>query len=71
MREIDYYSIKYVQVTCPKCNKQMDIIRMINWDNFNTYCYPKCSHCGFTTFNTFDNEEQVIAFLKDRYYKTC
>lgn len=55
------------QLNCPICNKKIEIVRVTNWDNLVTYCYPKCSCCGFTTLNTFDNKEQVIAFLKDTY----
>lgn len=53
------------KLECPICDKRIEIIRVTNWDNLVTYCYPKCSYCGFTTLNTFDNEEQVIIYLED------
>jgi C4-type Zn-finger protein len=52
------------KITCPKCNSEIKIIREIDWVDLDTYFYPVCDRCGWTTVEVFSSEEQVYLRMK-------
>ena len=50
---------------CPKCKNKLEIVRETNWDNLNTYLYPKCDNCGWISMPVFNNKIQIEAYLED------
>ena len=36
-------------IKCPKCDSEIRIIKESNWDNLDTYLYPVCDNCKWTT----------------------
>ena len=52
------------KITCPRCNSEIRIIRETDWINFDTYFYPVCDKCGWTTTEVFDNKAQIEEYLK-------
>lgn len=49
---------------CPKCKNEVKIIRYTNWDSLETYLYPKCENCNWTTYFTFTAEKQLETYFK-------
>ena len=52
---------------CPKCKNELKIIRYTDWDNLETYLYPRCEKCNWTTYSTFTSEKQLKAYF-DFFY---
>ena len=51
---------------CPKCKGLIKIVKYVNWDNFNTYYYPRCLNCHWTSRPVFNTTQQVLNYLRDR-----
>ena len=63
-------SLKAVDSTrprCPKCGSEMRIIKESNWDNLDTYLYPVCDNCKWTTKEVFYNIAQIKEHLKTNF----
>jgi hypothetical protein len=58
-----YDNITHKPILCPRCKKQLELVRATDWDNLETYFYPKCNHCNFSTRHTFETEAMVVAFM--------
>lgn len=57
-------------IKCPKCNYEVEIVKETNWDNLNTYLYPVCNKCKWTTKEVFYNLEQInwhVNNIKDSF----
>ena len=54
-------------IKCPRCGSEVKIIRETNWDNLDTYLYPVCSNCKWTTKEVFYNEEQILEHIKMKF----
>ena len=54
-------------IKCPKCNSEIKIVRETNWDNLDTYLYPVCNNCKWTTKEVFYNEEQILEYIKMKF----
>lgn len=52
-------------MSCPRCGSPLAIIKYTNWDNLETYMYPLCQTCSFTSRSVFDTREQIANYLKD------
>ena len=50
-------------IKCPKCRAEIEIIRETNWDNLDTYLYPVCKQCGWTTKEVFYNPKQIATYI--------
>ena len=55
-------------IKCPKCGSEMRIIKESNWDNLDTYLYPVCDRCKWTTKKVFYNVAQIKEHLKTNFY---
>lgn len=51
-------------LNCPKCGFEIKIIRDTDWDNLDTYLYPICDKCKWTTKEIFYNVSQIEAYIK-------
>lgn len=51
-------------LSCPKCGSEIKIIRETDWDNLDTYLYPICDKCKWTTKEIFYNVSQIEAYIK-------
>ena len=51
-------------IKCPRCNYEVNIIRTTNWDNLETYLFPLCGKCAWTTIEVFDNECQIEQYIE-------
>jgi hypothetical protein len=49
---------------CPRCKQELTVTYNTNFDNNETYCYPDCLSCGWTTAEVFDNKAQIEEYLK-------
>lgn len=50
---------------CPRCcEEELTVTYNTNFDNNETYCYPECLSCGWTTAEVFDNKAQIAEYLK-------
>lgn len=49
---------------CPKCKNEVKIIHYTDWDSLETYLYPKCENCNWTTYFTFTTEKQLETYFK-------
>jgi predicted nucleic-acid-binding Zn-ribbon protein len=50
-------------IICPKCRAEIEIVRETNWDSLDTYSYPVCRKCGWTTKEVFYNPEQIATHI--------
>ena len=50
-------------LNCPKCGSEIKIIRDTDWDNLDTYLYPICDKCKWTTKEIFYNVSQIEAYF--------
>lgn len=50
---------------CPKCGSEIKIIKETNWDNLDTYLYPVCDNCKWTTKKVFYSTTQIVEHIKD------
>lgn len=51
-------------IKCPKCGYEIRIIKESNWDNLDTYLYPVCDKCKWTTKEVFYNESQIESYIE-------
>lgn len=54
-------------IKCPKCGSEIRIIKESNWDNLDTYLYPVCDNCKWTTKEVFYNIAQIKEHLKTNF----
>jgi ssDNA-binding Zn-finger/Zn-ribbon topoisomerase 1 len=54
-------------IKCPKCDSEIRIIKESNWDNLDTYLYPVCDNCKWTTKEVFYNIAQIKEHLKTNF----
>lgn len=52
-------------IECPRCSAKVEIVRETNWDNLDTYLYPVCKKCKWTTKEIFYNSEQITTHIKN------
>ena len=52
------------EIKCPRCCSELDIIKETNWDNLDTYLYPICNKCKWTTKEVFYNLLQIKEYIK-------
>lgn len=58
---------KLIDIKCPRCNSEIRIIKESNWDNLDTYFYPVCDNCKWTTKEVFYNIAQIKEYLKTNF----
>ena len=51
-------------INCPSCSGNIRIIKETNFDNLDTYLYPVCDECKWTTKQVFYNVDQIKEFIK-------
>lgn len=51
-------------LSCPKCGSEIKIIRETDWDNLDTYLYPICDKCKWTTKEIFYNVSQIESYIE-------
>lgn len=50
---------------CPLCGGELQVVRETNWDNLDTYLYPVCKKCGWTTKEVFYNTDSIAEHIKN------
>lgn len=50
---------------CPRCGKPLDIKQYTNFDNLETYYYPLCRNCNFTTKEVYYDKKYLATLIKD------
>ena len=53
-----------IVIKCPKCGVEIRVVKEIDWLNFNTYLYPVCDKCKWTTKETFYTVAQINEYMK-------
>lgn len=52
-------------IKCPKCGSEIKIVKETNWDNLDTYLYPVCDKCRWTTKGVYTDLDSIISEVSE------